>query len=822
MKTDKALFLFFLCLLLNSFTSFVSAQEQPVYRQALSDFVKTHPAEYIYAHTDRDIYTLNDSIWFKIYLNNAHTLNAQPGLRNVYVELLDSSNKIQVRNLIPVNNGAGHGDFALSDYKLHEGRYTLRAYTDYQRNFGSAFYFRKNIWIKKLRSNQFEYEAKEFERDSMEFRQKALGIDLQFLPEGGNLISNRQNTVAFIATDKSGRPLDVSGWIVDSQNKRLCQYRSIHMGMGKLMLIPKKGEQYTALVDGFPKVHVSLPAAEESVQMAVRNRDEAVISVRLWCEHVSEKKYYLINSAKGEVTFYLPIEMNTQERTLHVGAQHFGFGVNQLTLADEYMKPVAERMVFLKKEAFMNLELSTHKQVYARREKVDVQLRSLVEDQPVPAHFSVSVVNGNQAKQLEEYPQNIVSYLMLDAELKGMLSNAGYYFKDDSAVTKEKLDLLMLTHGWRRYNWNKFNDKLPLKQYEIENGIHVRGKVKRLFSKKGVIGGEVTLFLNDDEGGFLISQAPTDSLGYFEFPSLVFPDSINAFVQGVNKRGRKNTEIMQLNSVSLPPLLMDKATSFDMPSERSQVHFNKMAYQRYADDKVFFPEKNSILLDEVNVTRSNLEKNNMDDGHHRIYSVADDVLVVTDRDVGYTSIWNYLAGRVAGLQVSGNSVTIRGAASFYGSSEPYFLLDGSPVDKGFLDGLSMSDIDKIEVLKSIGSTAMFGMNGANGVIAVYTKTGEAIVRDEYVLGVVSEKLRGYYEAREFYSPAYHSDNSSELPDHRATLYWNPGVLTDSTGSTSFSFYTSDDQAPLLIYIEGLSMDGNPGVGLLELEMGCDD
>jgi hypothetical protein len=797
------------------------SQEQPVCRQALSDFVKAHPAEYVYVHTDRDIYSLNDSIWFKVYLCNAHTLMPQPGLRNVYVELLDASNSIQARNLIPVTNGSGKGDLVLSNYKLEEGRYSLRVYTDYQRNFGSAFFFRKKLWLKKLRSNQFEYEAKEMERDSLDAGQQVMDIDLQFLPEGGTLVANRQNTVAFIASDVSGRPLDVSGWIVDSQNNRLTSFRSVHQGMGKLMMIPQKDEQYTALIDGLPHKHISMPMTGEGVQLAVRNRDDAVISVRLWCEHVPEERYYLINSAKGEVTFYLPIEMETQEKDLHVGAHNFASGVNQLTLADETMKPVAERLVFIHKQPLMNLELTADKHTYSRRERVEVQVKSLLNDRPIPAHLSVSVLNGTQVKLLEEYPQNIVSHLLLDSELKGILSNAGFYFKDDSTVTKEKLDLLMLTHGWRRYNWNAFSAKLPMQRYEIENGIHVQGKVKRLFSKKGVTGGEVTLFLNDDKGGFLISQAPTDSLGYFEFPSLVFPDSINAFVQGVNKRGRKNTEIVQLNSVSVPPLQEVGTLSFHLPNERSQVHFNKMAYQRFADDKVFFPEKNSIMLNEVNVTSSSLEKNKMDDGHHRIYSVADDVLVVTDRDLGYTSIWNYLAGRVAGLQVSGNSVTIRGAASFYGSSEPHFLLDGAPVDKDMLDGISMSDIDKIEVLKSIGSTAIFGMQGANGVIAVYTKTGEAIVRDDYVLGVVSEKLKGYYEAREFYSPAYSLDSVSELPDHRATLYWDPGIRTDSIGTAAFSFYTSDDQAPILIYIEGLSMDGNPGVGLLELEMGRD-
>jgi len=76
----------------------------------------------------------------------------------------------------------------------------------------------------------------------------------------------------------------------------------------------------------------------------------------------------------------------------------------------------------------------------------------------------------------------------------------------------------------------------------------------------------------------------------------------------------------------------------------------------------------------------------------------------------------------------------------------------------------------------------------------------------------------YYEDRQFYSPVYQSD-VNEIPDHRATVYWNPEVITDSIGEANFSFYTSDDHAPLLLFIEGISLNGKPGVGFLKLNMG---
>lgn len=85
-------------------------------------------------------------------------------------------------------------------------------------------------------------------------------------------------------------------------------------------------------------------------------------------------------------------------------------------------------------------------------------------------------------------------------------------------------------------------------------------------------------------------------------------------------------------------------------------------------------------------------------------------------------------GRFPGVEVfklaeGGISIRIRGATSILGSSEPLFIIDGAKVQSGpngllFLDP---SEIKKIEVLKDIGSTSIYGSEGANGVILITTK-----------------------------------------------------------------------------------------------------
>ena len=99
------------------------------------------------------------------------------------------------------------------------------------------------------------------------------------------------------------------------------------------------------------------------------------------------------------------------------------------------------------------------------------------------------------------------------------------------------------------------------------------------------------------------------------------------------------------------------------------------------------------------------------------------------KDVRVVRAEELLVGRFAGVEViplpgGGVSVRIRGATSVSLSTEPLYVVDGMPIHAepgGALKWLAPRDIAKIEVLKDIGSTAFYGVRGANGVILITTK-----------------------------------------------------------------------------------------------------
>lgn len=89
-----------------------------------------------------------------------------------------------------------------------------------------------------------------------------------------------------------------------------------------------------------------------------------------------------------------------------------------------------------------------------------------------------------------------------------------------------------------------------------------------------------------------------------------------------------------------------------------------------------------------------------------------------------------LQGKIAGVEIGAAtepgkapSILIRGNRSINASNSPLYVVDGIPRNE--IDDIPVVDIESIEVLKDAASTAIYGSRGANGVILVSTKRGQA-------------------------------------------------------------------------------------------------
>jgi TonB-dependent SusC/RagA subfamily outer membrane receptor len=102
------------------------------------------------------------------------------------------------------------------------------------------------------------------------------------------------------------------------------------------------------------------------------------------------------------------------------------------------------------------------------------------------------------------------------------------------------------------------------------------------------------------------------------------------------------------------------------------------------------------------------------------------------KQIPTTNAIEAIKGRVAGVDIvstgykpgDGVRVRIRGQRSLKASNDPLYVLDGIPMAGGIGD-LNPADIESIEVLKDASATAIYGSRGANGVVRVTSKKGQA-------------------------------------------------------------------------------------------------
>lgn len=100
--------------------------------------------ENVYLETDRSEYIAGDTIWFSAFIPGNRLMDSTSMSRILYVDLINSSNRLQNHLKLQINNGRAYGDFELSN-ELKNGVFRIRAYTQWMRNFQKDYFFEKKL-----------------------------------------------------------------------------------------------------------------------------------------------------------------------------------------------------------------------------------------------------------------------------------------------------------------------------------------------------------------------------------------------------------------------------------------------------------------------------------------------------------------------------------------------------------------------------------------------------------------------------------------------------------------------------------------------------
>ncbi|MCX6318641.1 MAG: TonB-dependent receptor plug domain-containing protein [Bacteroidetes bacterium] len=647
-------------------------------------------------------------------------------------------------------------------------------------------------------------------------------IDLQFMPEGGTLVNGYPATIAFKALNEFGKAADVKGVIKDGAGNIVASFDSYHFGMGRFTLTPQTGSCYKAFITSPANISqvYDLPAASADGVMMQLNKERKNISLTVYSSIARDIK---LKVSSRNTNYHL------QHLSLKQGYNHvvlaeniFPPGICQFTLFTENDLPLSERLAFLNEDVQLQVKITQGKKQYGPREKVTLNIKTMDENgKPVPSNFSLSVVDDKLWTFADDKQDHILSWLLMSSELKGKIEEPVFYFKKEEPKSIPALDLLMLTQGYRYFDYTEYVVKNSSLQYLPDQDQILSGVI--VDANKQPVAGRVFLVNTLNNGKSMEIETGVD--GQFFFTNMIPQTTYYLFARPLEGNQPIKIEVVQ-NGLGFNPA---KATALKQAfAKPADIQFATMLTKsaiKPADKKTpatIFPEetdrKTATLNEVVVVTAFGTTARSKQLGYSTTFIRANDIAPGLKLQTG-------LEGRVAGLQVvtantgvlADTRINLRGIRSLTANNEPLYVVNGLPMENLNLDQLSVADINSITVLKDGAATAIYGSVAANGAIVIETKRSyrgkiafNITDKHRYASQLVITQKNNFSPAKSFYVPAYKTPLTEERTDFRETIYWNPVVQTDKEGKAAIEFYNSDASTTFRAIAEGIGYNGKLG------------
>lgn len=450
----------------------------------LKSFGTKLPQEQVFLHMDNNCYYLGDTIFYKAYVrrsDNGHPTNLSGIL---YCELLNDDGFLVERQMIPLEKGEGHGNFALADTALYAGYYELRAYTKWQLNWGvteqphsrwaEEYFFNKDMAedyyrdYEKLYSRVFPVYNRpaspgDFSQDmtlrplSAYYKNSAEkpGTTVQFFPEGGSLVSGLKQRVAWEVRNEQGMALEGTLSISMPDGQTITS-ETLNRGRGVFELTPPDGQTLTAQftpANGKGNPAGTLPASKElpeaetdGVALHV-STDTAGLSISYaTAGSASQEELGITVMHNGVLKHFAqpdgnPIRMNAEAP-----------GVYQVTVFNSEGRVYADRLCFYLPAGLKhtNVNFSGMKTGnYSAFEPIAIEV------QGAPgANMSIAVRDAAKGEYIYD-TGNMLTETLLSSQIKGFVPHPQWFFQQDNGERRQALDLLMMVQGWRRYVWKE-------------------------------------------------------------------------------------------------------------------------------------------------------------------------------------------------------------------------------------------------------------------------------------------------------------------------------------------------------------------------------
>ena len=685
-----------------------------------------------------------------------------------------------------MEKGLAHGSFKI-DSKWRPGSYYIKAGTQWMQNFEEDHPFIQKIEIIEDYPSDEDFTVEK-------------NYDVQILPEGGHLILGVENMVGVRIVDQNGKGVAVeNGTIYDSENKAVADVYTNEAGVGRFRLIPGKGISYHLKleVDVDKVVNTELPNAKPiGITMAVNNilEDKLVISVNTnqeTLDQLDQNTFHLAVHRDGIMTLNSFV-MDSTTRSIKISKKNVLPGTNIITLFDQELEPISERLIFnFQRAKIANAQIS---KLSSGKDSVSLKIQTSAK-KAVPITMSVSALPT--ASTSNQTNVNIISSLLLEPYMQSKIENPSRYFAETDRTKQYELDLALSTQGWSSYNWEIIRAGKPGIAYPYESGTSANVTLNTSLKK------EEKLALVPEGISSMVFLDLSDSTSVKLTDLYVRNgDTLNFSIK--KKRGGLKKPKLDV-TFSIPNLKKDSIDSATLEKLRNEYEpslANLESNSTFREENPISP-KSIVALKEVTVTENKTEKKltrkhplvnpsykgvKVDEAELRKSPFLTDLI----RRNGFR-VWINPSGN--GNVFITNNFPARGAVRVYDDDVPI-------QDLNQILNVPLNQIDEV-YFETQGLSG--DINSSGGVIRIYRRLGTSlqISRPNF-----AEKLveNSFSRPKEFYRPKYIS-TENEAYEKYGIVHWEPQLKTNKNGEVELKI-PREKLSSFKVFIEGMGNDGS--------------
>lgn len=737
--TKKMKYIFVTLWLFSSFFSF--SQNEEIILKRFKNFADSNVFDLIYLHTDKDEYNINQNLWFTAYIIDSK-INKPDTLKQIlFVELISFEKEIVYTKKYFVNNkGFCSGNFFLPD-SLPRGYYQIRAFTNSMKNYKFQQFFKKTIFI----NNSFTKISAEYFKILKKNKKQSYFVDFKI--NNKYLIDGQTTRIYYYPIFFNTK--DLNHRISLTDNKGEIIYKNDCVSPGYFNFIPQKANKYFLTYYNNKKKHkikldkvINYGLTANITEM--KNSFEVKLTKSQITKDLIAKKYFIVIEKTGNISSINTVIVDTST-TLKISKKQLPNGISFVHILNSNYQEIEVLPIYKKDESQAKFDIAS----FIKNDTLYIEITN---KNKLNANFSISITNQNSTFPSIENYLNFFAFSVFPDKISDTLL--------DENTRKE---CLLNVYTRNIYSFDSIIDQKrnyylfkPVFNNSVKGFINLI--LEKIPSKNSYL--QMTI-LNSYNDKFTTS---TDKNGKFVFDSLNYDDSVEFHIKAKSKN---NKDIV---GITIFP---------------------------YDTNTIFFEP--TFFTKDLKLNRKNIKKEatNYRNKSKSMYGLHPDQ-IISGKDIvnsGTNNVLDALKGRVTGYYKQGNLVTFRGPKTIMGNKEPLYLIDDIPVDVEAVQSINVNDIESVEIIRSAYGGAMYGLNGANGIIAIYTKKGHKIQWGEF-----HGKITGISKPKKFIETKYEEKNH--------TYEWISNANISSSENKKTLKIKINKKGMININVQGISTNGN--------------